>query len=245
MKIDLKSLEADLKSAKNAYQLNQVLASYLALFNINTFAFTYYYHIPNSVHKLKYQFATPDYLLWHKHYIDSNYENIDSNMDTFNLQVLPVFWSVADQIEQAKTPREKQMRKDALEFGVKRGLSIPIHGPKGDFAILLLIDKEEKAVLNPVYIPPELLAVAYYYYHFIKTMLLKHHPPEVKFNLNSREMQCLTLLAKDHSVAAIATKLNISPRTVNYHIQRLNKKLGTKNKYQSIIKALQNALIKL
>lgn len=44
---------------------------------------------------------------------------------------------------------------------------------------------------------------------------------------------------------AISKELNITERTVNYHIQRLNKKLGVKNKYQAVIKALNKGILKL
>jgi len=66
-----------------------------------------------------------------------------------------------------------------------------------------------------------------------------------KYQLSKREIQCLTLLAKQYSIDAIAKSLHISERTVNYHIQRLNKKLGAQNKHQSVMKALQKGLITL
>lgn len=63
--------------------------------------------------------------------------------------------------------------------------------------------------------------------------------------LKPREMQCLLLIAKNYTTSAIAKSLCITERTVNFHIQRLNKKLGTQNKYQSVLKALRKKMISL
>jgi DNA-binding CsgD family transcriptional regulator len=75
-------------------------------------------------------------------------------------------------------------------------------------------------------------------------MLLKNQEPTPKYNLTQRDLQCLALLAKNHTLKSIAENLKITERTVNYHIQKLNKKLGVKNKYQAVAKALQKGLIK-
>ena len=37
---------------------------------------------------------------------------------------LPVFWDLHDQLANAATKREKQMRLDSIAFGIEKGLSI-------------------------------------------------------------------------------------------------------------------------
>jgi LuxR family transcriptional activator of bioluminescence operon len=88
----------------------------------------------------------------------------------------------------------------------------------------------------------ELFVVGYYYYSYLQPLLLKNQTPVEKFDLSQREIQCLILIAKQYPVKLIAENLHITERTVNYHIQRLNKKLGVKNKYQAVAKALQYKL---
>ncbi len=58
--------------------------------------------------------------------------------------------------------------------------------------------------------------------------------------LTKREKQCLNFTAKIWRVEKIAKELGISLRTVNFHIQNANKKLGTNNKYQSIHKIISS-----
>lgn len=234
-----------LKAAQSIPLLNTVLKEYLASFDINTFAFTYYSYYPNSLNKLKYDFSTPNFSIWHQHYISEGYEDIDSTLEIVYQTTLPTFWNLPQQLKEAKSPREAQMRKDSMVFGAEKGISIPIHGPQEDFAILLLVQmKGETCLDNANEFQYDLFSAAYYYYNYLQQLLLQTQPKSATYRLNKREMQCLTLLVKQYSIESIAKTLDITERTVNYHIQRLNKKLGTQNKYQSIIKAFKKGIIK-
>ena len=243
-KIALADLEYRFQCVRNLSELNAALQAFLAGFSIKTFSFTYYSYYPNSLNKLKYDFASENFAVWHKHYISENYEEVDSTLDDVYQTNLPRFWVLSEQLKAASSPKEKQMRLDSIAFGAEKGLSIPIHGPQEDFAILLVVQMRGETCLNRWYeLQYELFSAAYYYYSYLQSHLLKIQQPVEKFDLNKREIQCLNLIAKQHKVADIAKKLNITERTVNYHIQRVNKKLGTKNKYQSVAKAIQKGLI--
>lgn len=244
MKQALVQLESKLKVARTPAEISTIVQDYLATHHITTFSFTYYSYYPNSLNKLKYDFATANYAPWHTHYQQEHYEEIDTTMDTVYHTNLPIYWDLTTQLQQAKSSKEKQMRLDSIAFGVEKGISIPIHGPAEDFAIFLIVQmRGENCLAEWQSLQYELFVVGYYYYSYLQPLLLKNNSTVVKHQLNAREMQCLKLLAKQYSVASIAKNLHITERTVNYHIQRLNKKLGTKNKHQSVTKALQLGLI--
>ncbi len=236
--------EGNLKKAESVSEINKLLEKYLAALGITTFSFTYYSYYPNSQNKLKYDFCSSNFSLWHKHYISEGYEDIDSTLDVVYQQVLPIFWDLEQQLKEAKSHREKKMRLDSLAFGAEKGLSIPIHGPQEDFAILLLVKMKKQTCLEKWgELQHELFSAAYYYYFYLQRILLLTQSEVKKSPLSMREMQLLDLIAKQYSTEAMAKSLNITKRTVNYHIQRLNKKFGTQNKYQTIIKALKKGLI--
>lgn len=244
--MQLHELETNLKTATSITAVNQVLTDYLEKLGIKTFAYTYYSRYPNSFNKLKYDYATKDYLNWHQHYIDEGYEDVDSTLDDVQHTILPTFWNLKQQLKNAKTDREKQMRLDSIAFGVEQGLSIPIYGPDEDFAVLLLVQKRgEKCLEHWQKLQHELFVAGHFYYHYLQLQLLQQHKKSNRHTLNKREIECLTFMAKNFSVPNIAKKLNITPRTVHYYSQRINKKLGTKNKYQSVIKAMQKGFITL
>lgn len=233
-----------LQNARTIAELNLALQQYLTTLSITTYSFTYYSYHPNSLNKLKYDMASSNFDAWHQHYINENYEEIDSTLDQIYTTTLPVLWNLQNQLKEAKSAKERQMRLDSIQFGAEKGISIPIHGPHEDFACFLVVQMVGETCLSDwENLQGELFVVAYYYYSHLQKLLLKEQKPIEKYQLNKREIQCLDLVAKHFSVSKIAQNLNITPRTVNYHIQRLNKKLGTQNKYQSVIKALQQGLV--
>lgn len=242
----LMTFENKLKMARTVAEVNQALQEYLAEHGITTFSFTYYSHYLNALNKLKYDHASANFKAWHAHYLSENYEEIDSTLEAVYLKSLPEFWDLKEQLKNATSEREKQMRLDSIEFGVEKGISIPIHGPHEDFANFLVAQRKGETCLDHWQkIQYELFAAAYFYYAYLHKQLLKIQEPSEKHQLNKRDIQCLTLIAKQYTVPMMAKTLNITERTVNYHIQRLNKKLGTKNKHQSVAKALQSGIIKL
>ena len=90
----LNEFETHLKAAESIAEINQALTKYLENLGIKTFAYTYYSRYPNSFNKLKYDFATKDYLNWHKHYIDEGYEDVDSTLDETHHTIMPTFWNL-------------------------------------------------------------------------------------------------------------------------------------------------------
>lgn len=238
--------EKNLKSAESINQLKKILEDYLANIGINTYSFTYYSYYPNSHNKLKLSFSSKNFVTWHKHYIEEGYEDVDSTLDTVYKTTLPTYWETQQQLKDAKSAREKKMRQDSIKFGAVKGLSIPIHGPQEDFANFLLVQMRGETCLNNWQQQQyQFFAIAYYFYFYLQKLWLLEHKPKKKFQLSDREVQCLRLIAKQYSPIKIAKEIGITERTVNYHIQRLNKKLGSSNKYLSLMKAMEKGLIKL
>lgn len=234
-----------LKSAKNFEEINDALQKYLLTFHIKTFAFTYYFHYPSSKYKPKYDFSSSNFLGWHKHYIEEGYEDIDTTLHEVYKTTLPVFWNLKQQLKMAKSKREKQMRLDSIKFGIEQGVCIPVHGSNDDFAVLLIVQMQGEYCLNNWEdFQHEVFSAAYQYHFYLKKLLIQH-VPDSTFQLNQREFQCLLLTAKQYSAKQVSEELGITERTVNYHIQRLNKKLGAKYKHEALLKAIQRGLIKV
>ena len=239
-------LENDLIQAQTLDDCKKALAGYLKKMGIGTFSFTYYAYHPHSASQLKYDMCSDNFKSWHQHYLQQQYNHIDSTLQFVYHNHLPIYWSLQNQLSQAKTETERQMRHDSIAFGAIDGLSIPIHGPHNNFAILVVVQmKGDDIPLKTLSLQRNLLLAAHQYYHYLQTHLLDEQTEVEAYNLSQRETQCLVLIAQQLSVQEIAQRLEISQRTVNFHIQNLNKKLGTNNKYQSVNKALALKLLTL
>lgn len=224
--------------------LNQHLESFLQKLGIQFFSFTYYGQYVNSAYPLQYEYASPSFRPWHEHYQAEHYEDADRNFDITQQSTLPMLWVIREQLLHAKSEKERQMRLDSLAFGIERGLSIPLHTPNGAHAIFLVAEGRNENCLSAwESLQYTLLPVAHLYCHHVTRLLLKTLEVERNLPITSREQQCLMLIFKRFSMEAIAAQLCITPRTVNYHIQKVNKKLGVKNKHQAAAKARELGLI--
>lgn len=231
------------KKISSLSDLNNLLNDYMKSVNVSMFSFTYYSYHPNSPSKIKYEYSSAKYSAWHQHYLREKYHEIDSTFDSVYYSTLPTCWTLQQQLHQAKTPRERQMRLDSIQFGAEKGISIPIHGPNEDFANFLVVQMKNEKCLENNLLHHELLICAHFYYHAVKKLFILQKKDGNQYQLSSRELQCLQLVAERKSVSQIAELLNITERTVNYHIQNLNKKFGTSNKYQTVAKALEKGLL--
>lgn len=233
-----------LDDTRNIDEINQVFQQYSSDLGIKAFAFTYYSLNPSSRKKLKYEYASPSIKPWHNYYLESGYEDIDQTLQWARQAILPVFWDVNDQLKQAKTEREKELRQESLNFGIERGFSIPIHGPQQDFAVLAIYQMKGEKTLDPNFMY-EWVSVAYYLYAAIRTKLQKQKrkTKSNKYELTPREMQCLKLTAENYLAKDIAKIISITERTVHYHLQNANKKIGTKHKYQAVAKVIAEGLM--
>ena len=244
--MNFEKLREILSKAMSTSIADSAVRQYLFSHQIRTFSFTYYSYHPKSANKLKYEFVSKNLKVWHENYVAENYDYVDSTLEKVYQSTVPVYWNIEEQLRKAKSNAEKKMRLDSKKFGSEKGLSIPIHGPNNDFAILMVEQlRGENCLENWRELQYELLLVAHYYYGSIKKLLIKSQNGCCKYELSNREMQCLTLMAQKFSLSQISNRLHITERTVNYHIQNINKKLGVKNKYLALAVAIDEKLLTL
>lgn len=136
------------------------------------------------------------------------------------------------------------MRQDSLDFGARRSVSVPLHGTRGDFANFLLVEMEgENCLANWEQDQYEWIVVSQLYYIALQPHLLLQETESNNYQLTDREREFLSLVFQPISVPDISKKLAITERTVNYHIQELNRKMGVRNKHQAVAKALAEGII--
>jgi DNA-binding NarL/FixJ family response regulator len=68
---------------------------------------------------------------------------------------------------------------------------------------------------------------------------------DVSAGLTKRERQVLELLSEGFTVGQVATRLRISPRTVETHVAKLYRKLGVRTRLQAVSRAASLGLVDL
>lgn len=213
---------------------------------IRSYTFTYFAMHPGSANKLQYSEASEDMTRWHQHYHESGYDRLDSTLLSVYEGSLPVIWTTGMQLKQARSSKEEAMRQDSIDYGIEKGISVPVHAGYEDFAELVVRQYFGETCLSNVdALQWELMIIAHLYHDAIRRCLIRNVSSENPYQLTKRELQCLQLAAKRYTTEEIATTLHITARTVHFHMQRVNKKLGVANKFQAIEKALREKLLTL
>ncbi len=72
---------------------------------------------------------------------------------------------------------------------------------------------------------------------------LARRPPALVSNLTARELEVLGLLAQGLTPKETATRLFVSPKTVDTHIENIFRKLGVRTRSQAVAVAYRDALV--
>ncbi len=67
----------------------------------------------------------------------------------------------------------------------------------------------------------------------------------VRAHLTERELEILELVSRGLTVKQVATRLGLSPRTVETHVAKLYRKLGVRNRVQAVSRAAALGLVEL
>jgi DNA-binding NarL/FixJ family response regulator len=106
-----------------------------------------------------------------------------------------------------------------------------------------IVEAVRKASVGEVLIPVELFAKAIARQRKVVTDEQARRKLSAKFT--PRELDVLRLLAEGHDTATLASRLNIAPHTVEWHVRHVIEKLGVHSKLQAVIAAARMGLIEI
>ncbi len=184
--------------------------------------------------------------LWVERYVEESYADADPVMKDCLASRLPIRWTESYRANDRST-RDAQMMDDAREIGIRRGLVIPIHGPRGEFGIFSLYsqlaDKDFLRLTDTTMF--EAQVIAYHFNDAVRRTLKAREivPPPIP--LTDREVEILRWTAAGKTAWEIGGILKISERTVNFHVQNVMEKFGVHNKTHAAAKAMGMGLFAL
>lgn len=167
---------------------------------------------------------------WRRRYVERNYVSVDPTVSHCMTSAVPLPWT-----EELKSGPAAQMWEDAARHGLRHGLSVSVHDTGGTVSMLSLARERslsEGAMQASIHAGQAVLSMM----HFV----VVHAPsPEVLqlFRLlTPREQEVMHLAGMGMSSREIAKSLNLTARTVGYHIGLVLKKLKCKNRAAAIAK---------
>jgi DNA-binding CsgD family transcriptional regulator len=180
---------------------------------------------------------------WVSHYFEHAFYEVDPVMSYCTGSIFPIVWQ---DLQVAPSSPAIRMMNEAGDFGLKSGLSMPIHGANGELGVLSFsVDRPSECpngremAINAL---PFLQLLAPYVHEAVRRVSQLNLDKKAQ-PLSIREQECLRWVADGKSSWEIARILNVSERTINFHLNNAILKLGASSRQHAVVKAvLQRAI---
>lgn len=172
---------------------------------------------------------------WLEYYFAQGYDRIDPILKAATVSFLPFRWS-----DFPATTTSRKLMEEAAEAGLRQGVIIPIHGPAGDlFCVSAATDQPDEVSGVPLSLL-RLFAVQYQ----SALLALQPEPPTVDVpRLSRREIECLSYCAIGKTSWEVGQILDISEKTVDFHLGNAMAKLGATTRILAVVKAIRLGII--
>ena len=177
---------------------------------------------------------------WHSRFLDVEKLRESPVEAIARQQVLPVYWSAVSK-EARLTRAERAYMERLLGRYPNDGISLKVHGPGGDSAVVGLGFAAKQAHLSPIALY-KLLSAAQIA-HLRYCALAESQSPR-EFGLSPREIEVLEWIATGKSNGVIAEILGISPHTVDTIVRRIFAKLDVNDRTTAAIRGLGAGLLR-
>jgi DNA-binding CsgD family transcriptional regulator len=169
---------------------------------------------------------------WQECYDSRGYLQVDPTVQHALKSSLPVVWS--NQLFM----QAREMWEDARSHGLRVGWAQASRDPAGAVGLLTLARGAEPLTRSELDANQAKMAwLAQYTHAAMARLLTPKLAPETQVALTSREKEVLRWTAEGKTSYEISQILDVSERTVNFHVNNAVAKLGTSNKTQAAVKA--------
>lgn len=175
---------------------------------------------------------------WQQRYMQERYDKIDPTVSHGRHSNLPMVWS------DKHVASNRSFWEDARSHGLHAGWAQSCHDAKGISGLLNLSRSDDSVShkeLREISLKLSwLVGVAH---EGLSLLLIEKHMPEAATQLTSREIEVLRWTADGKTSGEVSEIMNITDRTVNFHISNTLKKLNATNKTAAAIKAARLGIL--
>lgn len=181
---------------------------------------------------------------WVDIYSKKKFLQVDPLIRRGMIQTMPLLWAnviteCCDQQDEAGL----NVMLSAQAAGLEDGVTLPWHGVRGHVGLLSMMTKGLRSEEKWLFHQPLLLWLSMYIFEALSRIDLANESG--RSILSFRELEVCQWAAEGKQVNDIALILNISPRTVTFHLNRVKDKLGASSKCQAISWGIKKGLINL
>ncbi len=179
---------------------------------------------------------------WKDYYVEHNYQTKDPVVLLAPEIEGPFLWTALNDTYNLDTTQIKLM-KQAAECGLKDGVGVPLHGPRGKVCLVTYAAGEGHPDPGRELAKLEVIGAQFHSAH--GKVRHTESQQQTVVVLSARERECLQWIASGKSSWDIGVILNISENTVNFHIKNALHKLDANTRTLAVVKAIRYGLIRL
>ncbi|MFC5548979.1 helix-turn-helix transcriptional regulator [Massilia aerilata] len=178
---------------------------------------------------------------WRDRYEAERLAYVDPLVSHCLASTLPLVW----QADTFRSPAQRAMYEEGCAYGLRVGVSFPIHGPNGEFGMLSFAcdpGPERRFACEVVGLLPELALVRD---HAFASGVRFCPPPthEAAPRLTPRELEVLNWVMAGKSSWEISKITGCSEATVNFHMGNIRQKFNVNTRQQAVVRAISLGLI--
>lgn len=178
---------------------------------------------------------------WQTLYFERDYAAIDPVVKTAGTTMHAFTWN-ASSLRANKSTELARFFKEAGDFGIRSGITIPVRTACHHMSMLTLASNKPALCLNRDV--DQIAAVTATAFLHAKVAELHAHPTgKLAFELTPKQALCLKWSAEGKSMRAIATIEKMSFGTVNFHLNNVRKTLDAGSLAQATALATKLGLI--
>lgn len=198
---------------------------------------------PNAPMEAEYAFQHSNYSSdWLNKYTTEKMHHIDPTFAHCISKSIPQIWSPDIFV----SVKPKEMYEEACGYGIRSGVTLPIHGARGELGIVCFVSDVKPS--------PHFQRQAIHYlselscfrdFIFESSLQFIRHSCTAKHDIHitCRELECLKWSATGKNSWEIGYLLNCSEATVNFHFSNIRRKFNTTSRQQAIVRAINLGLI--
>ncbi|RWH92518.1 autoinducer binding domain-containing protein [Mesorhizobium sp.] len=176
---------------------------------------------------------------WQERYSRMGYARIDPLIKKGRKEAGAFRWSEV-YTDKSITEDGRRVLDEAATFGLRSGVTVPLHGPADSFRFMSFAQSSDCELLNRTITYLQMAALRF---HLMVTKFDTTTASEQVHSLSAREIECIDLVSQGKSSWEIGVMLKVSQYTVDFHLKNVMRKLDSTSRTLAAVKALKLGII--
>lgn len=179
---------------------------------------------------------------WLNTYNSEKFHYIDPTVGHCLSSTLPLVWAPY----LFRTARQKHLYEEACSYGIRSGISLPIHGANGEFGVVSFVNDTlpgHKFRREASHALPGLTLIRDYAFISSLRFAAPVDTKQKEIRVTARELECLKWTMKGKSSWEIGKILCCSETTINAHMNNIRRKFAVNTRREAVIKAIHLGLL--